>query len=53
MTPDGETPEGGWESLKVAELQEELEGRGLPKSGKKAELVARLAGGRRAEAKRP
>ncbi len=42
MTPRGETPEGGWESLKVAELQEELEGRGLPKSGKKAELVARL-----------
>ncbi len=42
MTPRGDTPEGGWESLKVAELQEELEGRGLPKSGKKAELVARL-----------
>jgi large subunit ribosomal protein L22 len=42
MTPRGEAPEGGWESLKVAELQEELEGRSLPKSGKKAELVARL-----------
>ncbi|MBN1528381.1 MAG: 50S ribosomal protein L22 [Thermoleophilaceae bacterium] len=43
MTPPaGEAPEGGWESLKVAELQEELEARGLPKSGKKAELVARL-----------
>ena len=40
--PGGEAPEGGWASLKVAELQEELEGRGLPKSGKKAELVARL-----------
>ena len=40
--PAGEAPEGGWESLKVAELQEELEARGLPKSGKKAELVARL-----------
>ena len=43
MTPPaGEAPEGGWESLKVAELSEELEARGLPKSGKKAELVARL-----------
>jgi large subunit ribosomal protein L22 len=42
MTPRGDTPEGGWESLKVAELGEELESRGLPKSGKKAELVARL-----------
>jgi large subunit ribosomal protein L22 len=42
MTPRGDAPEGGWESLKVAELQEELEGRGLPKSGKKAELVERL-----------
>jgi ribosomal protein L22 len=43
MTPPrGEAPEGGWESLKVAELQEELEARGLPKSGKKAELLARL-----------
>ncbi len=40
--PGGDAPEGGWESLKVAELQEELEARGLPKSGKKAELVARL-----------
>ena len=43
MTPPaGQAPEGGWESLKVAELQEELEARGLPKSGKKADLVARL-----------
>jgi ribosomal protein L22 len=40
--PAGDAPEGGWGSLKVAELQEELEARGLPKSGKKAELVARL-----------
>jgi ribosomal protein L22 len=36
-------PEGGWESLKVDELKEELEARGLPKSGKKEELIARLA----------
>jgi ribosomal protein L22 len=35
-------PEGGWESLKVDELREELEARGLPKSGTKAELVERL-----------
>jgi ribosomal protein L22 len=52
--PAGDAPEGGWDSLKVAELQEELEARGLPKSGKKAELVARLeeddAGGTEAEA---
>jgi large subunit ribosomal protein L22 len=37
-----EAPEGGWESLKVDELKEELEARGLPKSGKKDELIARL-----------
>jgi ribosomal protein L22 len=35
-------PEGGWESLKVDELKAELEARELPKSGAKAELVARL-----------
>ena len=52
--PGGEAPEGGWQSLKVPELQEELEARGLPKSGKKADLVARLEeddqGGGEAEA---
>jgi large subunit ribosomal protein L22 len=37
-----EAPEGGWGSLKVDELKEELEARGLPKSGKKDELIARL-----------
>jgi large subunit ribosomal protein L22 len=35
-------PEGGWESLKVDELKEVLEARGLPKGGTKADLVARL-----------
>jgi large subunit ribosomal protein L22 len=37
-----QAPEGGWESLKVDELREELEARGLSRSGKKDELVARL-----------
>ena len=40
--PDRQRPEEGWESLKVDELKEVLEARGLPKSGTKAELVARL-----------
>ena len=37
-----QAPEAGWGSLKADELKEELEARGLPKSGKKDELVARL-----------
>jgi large subunit ribosomal protein L22 len=37
-----QAPDEGWESLKVDELKEQLEARGLPKSGKKDELVARL-----------
>ena len=43
MSPEiQDAPEGGWSSLKVDELKEQLEARGLPKSGKKDELVARL-----------
>jgi ribosomal protein L22 len=43
MSPTrGQAPEGGWATLKVAELQAELEARELPRSGKKAELVERL-----------
>ena len=62
MSPDRiDAPEGGWESLKVDELKEQLEARDLPKSGKKDELVARLEehdaaprgrGGRGADAER-
>jgi len=37
-----DAPEEGWASLKVDELKEQLEARGLPKSGKKDELIARL-----------
>jgi large subunit ribosomal protein L22 len=37
-----QAPEGGWDTLKVDELRDELETRGLPKSGNKDQLVARL-----------
>jgi large subunit ribosomal protein L22 len=37
-----EAPEGGWGELTVEELQGELDARGLKKSGKKDDLVARL-----------
>jgi large subunit ribosomal protein L22 len=37
-----QTPEGGWGELTVDELKSELEARGLTKSGKKDELIARL-----------
>jgi ribosomal protein L22 len=43
VSPDRRTkPEEGWESLTVDELQEQLEARGLKKSGNKDELVTRL-----------
>ena len=42
MSPRSTPPEGGWESLTVEQLKAELEARGLPKSGKKAELIERL-----------
>jgi large subunit ribosomal protein L22 len=43
VSPDRiDAPEDGWSSLKVDELKEQLEARGLPKSGKKDELVERL-----------
>ena len=37
-----QAPEGGWGELTVDELKSELDARGLPKSGKKDELIARL-----------
>jgi ribosomal protein L22 len=37
-----QAPEGGWGELTVDELKSELEARGLAKSGKKDELIARL-----------
>jgi ribosomal protein L22 len=37
-----QAPEGGWQALKADELRGELEARGLSRSGKKDELVARL-----------
>jgi large subunit ribosomal protein L22 len=44
MSPDRiEAPEEGWASLKVDELKEQLEARGLPKSGKKKAAEAEPA----------
>lgn len=40
--PAAEAEESDYESYTVDELQAELESRGLPKSGTKAELIARL-----------
>jgi ribosomal protein L22 len=37
-----QAPEGGWGELTVDQLKSELEARGLTKSGKKDELIARL-----------
>jgi ribosomal protein L22 len=37
-----QAPDGGWGELTVDELKTELEARGLTKSGKKDELIARL-----------
>jgi ribosomal protein L22 len=37
-----QAPDGGWGELTVDELKSELDARGLPKSGKKDELIARL-----------
>jgi ribosomal protein L22 len=37
-----QAPEGGWAELTVDELKSELEARGLTKSGKKDDLIARL-----------
>lgn len=39
---DGGGEDEGYESWTNAELSAELESRGLPKSGSKAELIARL-----------
>src|SRR5829696_3386939 len=41
-TDHRQAPEGGWGELTVDELKSELEARGLTKSGKKDELIARL-----------
>lgn len=42
--PTEEDSEDSYDDMTVAELQDELENRELPKSGKKAELIARLRG---------
>lgn len=39
---DEEVEESSWEDYTVEQLREELEARGLPKSGNKDELIARL-----------
>ena len=42
LTEDEDSEDEGYEAMTVEELKDELEERGLPKSGNKAELVARL-----------
>lgn len=40
--PNAEPADGGYSDMLKADLEAELEARGLPKSGNKDELIARL-----------